>query len=248
MKERMRRYQLQLELKFNQPVIAIVVFLKGGPPGISEQRYDRKVGPWTCGSSSYLSLGLSGCLAEDWVKRPERIAAALAALMKSKIWGPAEKKLACMRAIAEEPDNDKRFLLSRAVEVSLKLKKSEQQRFEAMLAAEAPEVKKMVITWNDALADREARGLAVGEARGIAVGEARGIAVGEARGKVEGKIEGKIEGIRGAVELLLGQRLGTVPASVRQKLASIADLSRLSALLGVAASAASLAEFEAALG
>ena len=86
----------------------------------------------------------------------------------------------------------------------------------------------MVITWDDALADREARG----KVEGIAVGEARG----------------KIEGIRGSVELLLGQRLGTVPASVRQKLASIADLSRLSALLGVAASAASLAEFEAALG
>ena len=45
-------------------------------------------------------------------------------------------------------------------------------------------------SWEEGLAEGEARGIAKGEARGIAKGEARGIAKGEARGIAKGEARG----------------------------------------------------------
>jgi hypothetical protein len=158
MARRMRRYQLQLELKYDQPVMAAVIYLKGGPAGVEACEVTREVGPWNCGSSRYLSFGLAGCLAEEWVARPQRLAAALAAMMSSKLWDPVQKKLACLRAITGEPKEDHRFLLNKLIEEALQLKGEERARFEVALDSE-PEVKTMAVTWKEALAESEARGL-----------------------------------------------------------------------------------------
>jgi len=238
MEKRMRRYQLQLELKYDLPIIAAVVFLKGGPPGVVAREAVQEVGPWKCGSSRYLSFGLSGSLAEEWVARPQRLAAALAAMMGSKVWDPVEKKLTCLRTITFEENDDRRFLLNKVIDECLQLKEDERARFEAALDSEV-EVKTMVVTWKEALAESEARGIALGEARG----EARGFALGEERGEERGKVEAT----RNAIELVAHRRFGKVPATVTEQLAAISELSLLHDLLEVLAGNPTLSQFEAAL-
>lgn len=98
----------------------------------------------------------------------------------------------------------------------------------------------MVVTWKEALAESEARGIAMGEARGIAMGEARGIAMGEARSKVEATRE--------AIEIMVGRRFGSVPDRVKERLAAVSELPRLYDLLEAIADSRSPAQVEAALG
>jgi hypothetical protein len=219
MARRMRRYQLQLELKYDQPVMAAVIYLKGGSAGVEACEVTREVGPWKCGSSRYLSFGVAGSLTEEWVARPQRLAAALAALMSSKLWDPVQKKLACLRAITGEPNEDHRFLLNKLIDEALQLKGEERARFEAALDSVA-EVKTMVATWKEALAESEARG--------------------EARGKVEATRE--------AIELMVRHRFGSVSDRVKERLAAISELSRLYELLEAIADARSSVQVDAALG
>lgn len=223
MERRMRRYYLQLELKYDMPVVAAVIYLKGGPPGVTLHEVVRKVGPWKCGSSFYLSFGLSGSLAEDWVNRPQLLAAALAALMSSRLWDRVEKKLQCLRRIAEEKDNDRRFLLSKMVDTYLQLKGTELDRFEAALQSEAEEVRKMAITWSETLAEHEA--------------------IGEARGEAQGRAAAT----RQAILLYLNRTIGPMPSALQEQIEAITDLDRLHQLLEAAFGARSMADFEAAV-
>ena len=239
MEERMQVYQTQLWLKYRAPIVSIVIFLHGGPPGVQRIEVRQTVGPWETSRFAYLSFGLSGSLAEEWLQRPQVLVAALAAMMKSREWDKVEQKLHCLRVAAEAPDLRRRFLLTNAVDVYLPLKTEEERvRFEAALTAERDEVKNMVITFDEALAEREA----IGEARGKAIGEARG----EARGKAIGEALAR-QATRESIEMFLRFRFGSVPVSVHQKLEAISDFSRLRDLLDAAQKVASLAQFEAAL-
>ena len=232
MEERMRHYFMQLELKYNLPVIAAVVYLKGGPPGVMAHEVVRQVGPWKCGSFCYLSLGLSGCVAEEWVGRPQLLAGALAALMSSRQWDPVEKKLSCLRAIVAEQDLSRRFLLNKVIDVCLQLKEDERARFEAALDQEADTVKTMAITWEEALAESESRGEARGEARGIAIGQDRG----------------KVEATRQAIELMVSHRFGKLPTWAKERLDAEKELSRLYQILEALLEVHTLAQLEVALG
>ena len=87
------------------------------------------------------------------------------------------------------------------------------------------------LTFEEALVEKETRGIAVGEARGIAVGEARG----EARG------------LREAILQLLALRFGDVPASLKSRLVAISELERLKRVFVRSAEAPSLAEVESVL-
>ena len=221
MEERMQVYQTQLWLKYRVPIVSIVVFLHGGPPGVQRIEVRQTVGPWETSRFAYMSFGLSGSLAEEWLQRPQVLVAALAAMMKSRQWDKVEQKLHCLRVAAEAPDVRRRFLLTNAVEVYLPLKTEEERvRFEAALAADRDEVKNMVITFDDALAEREA--------------------VGEARGR--------LVATREAIELMLRHRFGSLPASVHNRLAATSDPSLLQELMEATFQVSSLAQFEAACG
>ncbi len=82
-----------------------------------------------------------------------------------------EQKLECLRGIsrAEGLGLSHRYVLGRIVDKYLDLNENEQQRFSVEIERGANKgVSDMVVTWEEALAEREAKGKAEG-----AVGEAR---------------------------------------------------------------------------
>ena len=225
MELRMWKYFLHLSaLHLDATVVPVVLYLKGGPPGVQEHGTESRIGDLVPMRFRYLSLGLSGCLAEEWLRdKPQTLVAALAACMRSKIWDPVEHKLQCMRRVLEEKDPAKQYLLTQVVENYLKLTDDENARFKAAFAQETQAMVPFPLTFEEALVEKETRG----EARGIAVGEARGI--------------------RESILHLLALRFGDVPASLQSRLAAISELELLKRVFARVAQAPSLADVEASL-
>lgn len=63
--------------------LPVAIFLAGGPCGPTMCNWSDELG---LTSVNYLAMGLSESLAEDWVNRPQALAAALSAWMSSAIW------------------------------------------------------------------------------------------------------------------------------------------------------------------
>ncbi|MCP4662863.1 MAG: hypothetical protein GY856_46320 [bacterium] len=139
MDERMKYYSMHLELEFRQPVIAIAVFLQGGPKGVKFRKVRTKVGKWEFSSFGYLAFGLSRSLAEEYVDRPQPLAPALAARMRSRLWDKAEKKLRCLLAVhrAELPLK-REYVLARIVETQIDLKPEEEERLAGLVVRHRP--------------------------------------------------------------------------------------------------------------
>lgn len=187
-----------------------VVFLKGGPPGVEVREVRHRVGPFEPLRWRYLAFGLSRSLAEDYVGRPQPLAAALAALMRSEVWDEVEKKLRCFDALSRARDlgSDRRFLLARVVETYVELDEEEQERFDAEMEREInKEVREMVVTWEEALAESRAEG------------------------RQEGQLEGRVVATQDAILRLVTRRNGSLPAGCEEKLRAIEDLGRLDEIL-----------------
>ena len=83
MNARMWKYFLLLSaLHLDSAVIPVVLYIQGGPPGVHEHEIETRIGDLVPVRFRYLSLGLSGCLAEEWLlQKPQTLVAALAACM-----------------------------------------------------------------------------------------------------------------------------------------------------------------------
>ena len=97
---RLARYSYYLYLRDPGPAVSIVVFLRGGPPGVRwtdhvERAFDREIHRFR-----YLSFGLSKLPAQTLLDRPEPLAWALAALTRAGKMGKARLKLELLRKIA----------------------------------------------------------------------------------------------------------------------------------------------------
>ncbi len=204
--ERLWRYTMHLRLKYYRSVIMIVLFLKGGPPGATWNHVEDRVGSLVLERFNYLSFGLSGASAEEYLERPEPLAAALAALMRSE--DRVEQKLCCLRKISRAPvSGSQRYLLAKIVETYLQLEGEDAERFAAEIAKKKnEEIRKMEITWEETLAAREARG----------------------------KAQGQIKEARSALVRLLEFRFGALPAEILARIEAIGDLDRLHELHGQA--------------
>lgn len=240
---RTSHYSMHLTMRSGKPVISVVVFLSGGPKkGIEHREVFEEVEPWEIRRFRYLAFALSKCLAENYVGRPQALAPALAALMRSKVWDKVEQKLRCLKAISRFKGLDiaKKFVLARIVNTYLKLDEDEALRFAAELEREtAKEVREMAITWEETLAEREAKGLA----EGLIEGEIKG----EVRGEVRGEARGKLEGVRQAICLLMKHRCNLTPAEedlLADKLQAVSDLHRLYEILEQAGDARSLDDLD----
>jgi len=235
--DRLRLYALHLELELRYPVITVVVYLKGGPrKGVELRRVSTVIGTREISSFSYLAFGLSKSLAEDYVDRPQPLAAALAALMRSRLWDKVEKKLFCLEAVGRaQLPLAQEYVLAKVVESRIDLSLEEERRFEELARERGVEVQAMAVTWEEALAEREAigevKGLAAGEAKGLAAGEAKGLAAGEAKGLAAGEARGKLIATRQAIVLLARHCFRSLPAGLEEKLEAIDDLGRLYEIL-----------------
>jgi hypothetical protein len=199
---RVDRYIMHLRLKHNRPVLSVVLFLRGGPKGLEIRSVVDRIGPLEIYRSSYCAFGFAGQLAEEWVDRPEPLAAAFAALMRSRIWDPVEQKIRCLRAIARAPvDEARRLALADVVETYVELKSEEAERYAAELNREGnQEICAMEMSWSQRL-------------------------------RAEGEARGKVLGVRAAILLLWENKFGALAEAIRQRIEEMTDLSHLYGIL-----------------
>ena len=165
---RLWRYYLHLLLRHQLPVVPVVLFLRGGPPGPEARVHREEVLGTVVAELHYTAMGLSRAQAESWLERPQPLAAGLAALMKPSALSPAEHKLACLSRIATAKlDEARRFLLVNTVETYLQLKETDQSAFRKLLGRPTHrEVHAMEMTWADKIAaEAETKGLLSGGRR-----------------------------------------------------------------------------------
>ncbi len=147
-------YNRLLVQREGSPVLTIVLYLHGGPPGLRlSEHVERAMGEEVC-RFRYRSFGLSRLPAEDYLARPEPLAWVLAALMRPGSGDRRALRRACLAQIAGEPDlsDSLRFRLFECVANYLELDGGAEEEFEALLPAEAgEETRKMARTLRQAL-------------------------------------------------------------------------------------------------
>lgn len=217
--QRMQRYSMHLTLREGKPVVSIAVFLTGDTGGVKVRETLTTVGPFEIWRFRYLAFGLSQSLAEDFVDPGRPLAAALAALMRSRVWDKVERKMRCLGVISQSNDLDlrQRFLLARVVNTYVQLTVDEERRFVADLNREGnEEVRKMAITWDETLAEREARG--------------------EARGRTRAAQDADLR--------VAERRFGSLPSTFENRIRATQDVDRLNRILDQILEARSIDEIE----
>ncbi|HEV7670306.1 MAG TPA: DUF4351 domain-containing protein [Thermoanaerobaculia bacterium] len=207
---RLWRYSNQLDLRYGVPVVTIVVFLRGGPPGTQWIDHIEQVTGRTIHRFTYLSLGLSGIQAETLLERSEPLAWALAALARRPgKMGRARLKLNLLRKIATASVNElQRYLLTNCVETYLQLTGRVAEQYAALYAAQTnPEIEAMRLTWADRMEIEY---------------EQRGIEKGLEKGVVR---------LRQSLLRLLGKRFGEVSPAVRERVEAISSIEELGGLV-----------------
>ncbi len=198
---RVARYSHHLYLRHPGPVVSIVVFLHGGPPGALWTDYVERAFEREIHRFNYLSFGLSKLPAQTLLDRPEPLAWALAALAWPGRMGRARLKLALLQKIATAQLNEvERFLLANCVETYLQLAgRAAAEYADLRLAQKNPEVEAMETTWADRMA-------------------------------AEYQKKFLEEGIRSALLRQIGQRFGEVPSAVRARVEAIDSRDELDGL------------------
>ncbi len=209
---RLARYGYQLFLRHALPIVSIVVFLRGGPPGVRKVDQLESAFGFEIHRFRYLSFGLSKLPAEDLLDRPEPLAWALAALARPGKIGRVRLKLELLRKIAAATIGEsERFLLTNCVETYLQLTGREaREYFELRHAQENPEIEAMEMTWADRM---EMQYLQKGREQGLEKGLEKGL-----------------ERLRRTVLRLLGQRFGEVSPTVRGRIEAIGSLDEMGGL------------------
>src|SRR6185295_4961282 len=214
---RLARYSYHLYLRDPGPAVSIVVFLRGGPPGVRwsdhiERAFDREIHRFR-----YLSFGLSKLPAQTLLDRPEPLAWALAALTRTGKMGKARLKLELLRKIASASVSEvERFLLANSVETYLQLRGRQAAEYAALrLAEENPEVEAMEMTWAERMAADYKKQF---REEGVLLGLEQGLEQGLGKGA---------ERLRRTLVRLLGQRFGEVPPKVRKRIQAINSLDEL---------------------
>jgi len=216
MAERLWQYYMQLRLRHGRMVVPILANLRGGKPGAHREELSEGFGEPPTARFSYRALSLSGCLAEEYLSRPEPLAWALAALMRPGRWSRAEQKIECLRRIAaaDLPTND-RFLLGNWVETYLQLDERDLAEYESLRGLLVnTEVRAMEMTWAEKM---EVEYTEKGVRKGLQQGVAQGVAQG-------------VEALHRVVLRLLSQRFGAVPETVQRKVEAIDSMDSLSNL------------------
>ncbi len=205
-------YSIHLRGHHPEPLVSLVVFLRGGPSGAVWQTHVEETAGLEVARFRYLSFGLSRLPAEQLLARPEPLAWGLSALAKRGGLGRARLKFEALQKIAgAQISEHQRFLLMNCVLTYLPLKGRDAEEYASLAGAQkSPEIQAMQMTWAEKM-------------------EAKGIAKGMARGREEG-LERGADQLRRLVLLHLNQRFGNVSAPLRRRLAAIRSLDDLGAI------------------
>jgi len=238
-RQRMLRYYMMLHLRYNLPVLPVVIYLSRGAGGLGTEVHEQTLFGKPVVRFEYGRVGVSDLPAEAYLLSNNPLAYGLAALMQPGERRPAELKVACLLRIARAVmDEARKALLVNCVETYLRLDEKEQALYEELVAQpEQKEVKEMLTVYEErGIAIGEQRGIAIGEQRGIAIGEQRGIAIGEQRGIAIGTVRGK----RDATLRVLRKKFGTLPKAVEARIQAMETEAELDALLDAVLTAQSL--------
>jgi hypothetical protein len=212
MGQRLFDYAIQLWLRHHDPLLSVVIYLRGGEPGVTRQTFRIAVHGETIVRFRYYAFGLSGSQAADYVTRPEPLAWALAALMQPGRLTTAEHRLACLRPIAAaEMDDARKFLLTNFVDTYVQLDDSTREEYETLLADDQ----------NQEVATME---------RTLLTNADRLVQKGYVEGLEEGKREGREQGQRELLLNLLTRRFGPLPETTRQRVQALTSSEELSQL------------------
>lgn len=100
MGRRLWRYRNQIQAVHDSQVLSIVLYLhRGGASVQSPALFETALVP-ALESFRYISFGLAGCDAAEYLSRPEPLAWGLAALMRPVSFTRPQLKLSCLRRIA----------------------------------------------------------------------------------------------------------------------------------------------------
>jgi hypothetical protein len=162
MPRRLRGYARRIQARYDGQLLSILLNLRGGQPGIRQACLDGELSDPELSTFRYVSFGLAGCPAADFLERQEPLAWALAALMDPGSLSRPEHKLACLRRIAAARlKDDQRILLKNFVEAYLELTPEESERYKELVTRKrGGEGKDMWMTWSERIeAEGERKGV-----------------------------------------------------------------------------------------
>lgn len=210
---RMWRYAMQLWLRERLRVVPVVLYLRGGQPGVEKITVEHRFADHLLATFTYWAFGLSPSQAAEYLDRPQSLAPALAALMDPGDLSAPRHRIECLRRVGRaELDDARKFLLVNFVETYVQLDEAEQEEYEQLLAAEPnEEVKTMEMTWGD---QKIAEGMEIG----------------------------RMEGVRSSVMDLLERRFGPLSERTKERVLAVSSTDELSRLHLRAIDARSLEE------
>jgi len=216
MGHRLERYHMQIRLRYDRPVLPILLRLRGGRPGIHiESVVSADFGPEIV-RFSYYTMGLARCPAEDYLAKEQPLAWALAALMRPTTLSRAEQKMECLRRIhAAGLDELRRFLLVNCVETYLQLDGRDAEEMEALQARGGTEEVRAMrrrLTWAEQLVEE---------------GREKGVEEGREKGVEKGLEVGREQGARQILLRMLGLRFGPLSDDVKRRVEEIHSVDRL---------------------
>lgn len=212
MPRRLRAYASRIQSLYDGQVLSIVLYLKGGEPGVCWQELDGEVRAPEVTTFRYVAFGLTGCRAEDYLARPEPLAWALAALMDSGASSQAEHRLACLRRIgAARLRAERKAMLADFVDAYLPLTSDQEEEYKIIEAGNTKEERAVWMTWSERL-------------------------------RAEGAREGERRALQGVLVRLLEKRFGPVPQKALKKVESLKSVPRLNDLVERVVTASTLEE------
>jgi hypothetical protein len=215
MGRRLWLYRHQIQAVHSSRILSIALYLHRGRTGIQAPALFEEAPIPSLETFRYISFGLAGCDAAEYLLRPEPLAWSLAALMRPGALTRPALKLACLHRIAiADLDDARRILLVDCVETYLELNSDEAAEYARLYTVrENREMRTMATTWSE-------------------------------RMTAQGREQGREEGIQAVKRILLGlleQRFGPLPAATRERIEAISSLDRLTRLSEKALTARSLA-------
>ncbi|MEO1084216.1 MAG: DUF4351 domain-containing protein [Acidobacteriota bacterium] len=252
MDRRMWRYFAHLSLKYDEPILPIVLFLRGGDGGATRRHVRRRFGSTQINHFSYWSLGLSRARVDDLLRHGP-LGVALASCVRRDL-PPDELKLRCLEALLESAANDAESqLLLDAVNTYIKMNKDQEINYVNRVKASPhrKEIRAMELTWAGQLEQKlekklEKKYREIGRREGLELGKKQGVELGKKQGVELGKKQG-VELARSVFLKILAQRFGELPLSLLDRVDAVPP-KRLESLTDAALTAPTLADVEALLG
>ena len=229
-------YNQILGMRHGLVVHTLVLYLRGGPGGAAAAEYEVRSLGLRVMTFEYRTLGLTRACAQEYLARPEPLAWAFAALMRTgELGSHAELRVACLRRIARARrlSAARRFLLFNFVHSCIESDQGAAEEYDALVRAPGnKEVREMMLSFAERIRRAEEKGR-----QEVTVTLGAKIRRAEEEGRKEGRQEGRQEAHQAAVATLrqlvvrlATQRFGRASRGLERRIAKIDSVQELAGL------------------